>query len=236
MKRLLRWLRPELHPVIKANQERFVDLDWTGPLEGCEFVSVDTELTGLNPRVDEIVSIGAVRIRNMRIVAGENFLAYVKPKRELPRDSTLIHRITPEQIKSAPPLSEVLPQFIEWCGSALLVGHYVGLDMSFLNKAARGLLGGPLGNPCVDTMKLAQAFQEQLWRDYYDRFNLGVSLNLTALARRFGLPRFDQHDALEDAFQTACLFIFLVKRMMASGCGNLKELYQSGRIGTRIFT
>ena len=127
-------------------------------------------------------------------------------------------------------MREVLPEFIDWCGDALLVGHFVSLDLAFLNRAAKRLLGGPICNPAMDTMRLARAYEEQQWRNYYDRFNLGMSFNLGALAKRYGLPLFEQHDALEDAFQTACLFLFLVKRIRGAGCETLREVNQAGRV------
>ncbi|HMK35252.1 MAG TPA: 3'-5' exonuclease [Desulfomonilaceae bacterium] len=234
-KRFWPWTRAQKHSVLLENESCFSSFDQNRPIESYEFISFDTELTGLNPRQDQIVSIGAVRIRNLRIVAGENFFSYVHPTRELPKDSTLIHRITPEQIKNAPELDSVLPDFVRFCGESLLVGHYVSLDMAFLNKAARKILGGVLRNPCVDSMRLAQAHQEYRRRNHYKRFNPGLSFNLSVLAREYDLPLFVQHDALEDALQTAYLFIYLVKKLRRAGYITLKDFYLAGRIGPRMF-
>jgi DNA polymerase III subunit epsilon len=234
-KRFWPWTRTKKHPVLFENESFFSAFDQNRPIESYEFVSVDTELTGLSPRQDQIVSIGAVRIRNLRIVAGENFFSYVHPTRALPKDSTLIHRITPEQLKNAPELDSVLPDFVRFCGQSLLVGHYVALDMAFMNKAAKKILGGSLRNPCVDSMRLAQAHQEHRRRSHYGRFNPAVSFNLSVLAREYNLPLFVQHDALEDALQTAYLFIFLVKKLRRAGYITLKDFYLAGRIGPRMF-
>ncbi len=228
------WKRKERHPALSRNHRFFDELDRNKPIEDYEFVSFDTELTGLNPRRDAIVSIGAVRIRNLEIAAGDNFFSYVHPQRSMPKISTLIHRITPEQVDDAPPLRDVLPHFVEFIGGALLVGHFIELDMAFVNRATKKLMGGTIKNPCVDSLKLAQAYHERQ-KSYYDRFNVGPGFNLTVLAKQYGLPRFAEHDALGDAFQTACLFVLLVRRLQASGCRTLKDLYVASRAAQGFF-
>jgi DNA polymerase III subunit epsilon len=223
------------HPALIANAKYFSNFDQSKPINEYDFVSFDTELTGLNPKYDQIVSIGAVRIRNLQIVAGENFYAYVKPSLELPKTTTLIHQITPEQIKDAPALEDVLPDFLEFCADSLLVGHFVSLDMAFLNKEAKKILGGPFHNPCVDSMKLAQTHHESQRKRGQSRFSPILSLNLGSLARQYDLPRFTEHDALEDALQTAYLFLYLVKKLSLEGFKTLKDYYMAGRIGPKVF-
>lgn len=234
LNRILRWSGKKKHEVLDFNSEHFRTFEQDRPIESYEFVSFDTELTGLNPKKDQIVSIGAVRIKNLQIIPGDNFFIYVKPSTDLPKDSTLIHGITPEQLEMAPPLQDVLPEFVKYCGSALLVGHYVALDMAFINRAARRLLGGTLQSPCVDSMKLAQTFQEYQRKSHFG-YNPGVSLNLNTLAREYDLPLFAQHDALEDALQTAYLFLFLVKSLGLSGYLTLRDFYMAGRLGPKAY-
>ncbi|MFH7325668.1 PolC-type DNA polymerase III [Desulfurivibrio sp. C05AmB] len=228
-------LIPPSHPLFAENWHHFKRLDQNLPLSAYEFVVFDTELTGLNRQRDEIVSIGAVRIRDLRIMVGDTFYVRVKPPKALPKDSTLIHRITPQQIEEAPSLAAILPSFISYCGRSLLVGHYVGLDVAFLNQACRRYYGAPVSNPCLDTMRLAQTYTEMQWRDYHDRFRMDLSFNLAALTSQYGLPRFTHHDAYEDALQTAYLFIFLVKKMHSQGIVTLKDLYNSGQAWRKIF-
>lgn len=228
-------LTPPDHPLFAANWRYFKHLDQRRPLADYEFVVFDTELTGLDRRRDEIVSIGAVKIRNLRIMVGETFHVYVKPPRPLPKDSTLIHRITPQQLEAAPHLAAVLPDFIAFCGQALLVGHYVGLDVAFLNRACRRHYGAPVSNPCLDTMRLAQTYTEMQWQQYHDRFRMDISYNLAALGRVYGLPEFTLHDAYEDALQTAYLFIFLLKKMRTRGIVTLKDLFNAGQAWRHLF-
>ncbi|MFH0823809.1 MAG: 3'-5' exonuclease [Pseudomonadota bacterium] len=229
------WQKKEQHPFLVKNKDWFRNFDQDRPIETYEFVSFDTELTGMNPRHDQIVSIGAVRIRNLRIVVGENFSTYVHPTRPLPKDSTLIHRISPEQVRDAPRIEEVLLPFLEFCGDALLLGHYVAMDMSFINRVAKERLGGTIHNPGVDTMKLAQASVEYERKKHFGISQPAVSYNLTALSKRYNLPIFAKHDALEDALQTAYLFLYLVRELQLVGCVTLKDFFQVGRLVPRVF-
>ena len=222
------WLR-QPHEVLIRNRELFADFNQGRPLNSYVFVVCDTELTGLNRRKDEIVSIGAVKIINLQIELSQTFYALVKPKNISPNEATLVHRITPEELETASPIDKVLPRFIEYLGSALLVGHFVGIDVHFLNKACKDLLGGTLFNPNIDTMRLARAYKARQNRDYYGYIDTSDSYNLDDLSREFNLPLFKPHNALEDALQTAYLFLFLLKKMRHSGASTLKELYRAGR-------
>ena len=223
------WLRTP-HPVLEANSKLFVNFNQGRPLHEYSFIVCDTELTGLNKRKDEIISIGAVRIKNLQIEPGQNFHRYIRPENINPNKATLIHRITPEELKKAPSIDKILPEFIEFCGDSLLVGHFVGLDMYFLNKACRKILGGSLSNPSIDTMRLARRYQETGKTDFYGHNDQAISYNLDILSDEFNLPKFRPHDALEDALQTAYLFLYLIKKFKYGGITTLKDLYHAGRL------
>ena len=218
-----------LHPLLRAQQAQFARFDPDRPLAEYEFTVLDTELTGLDTRKDEIVSVGAVRIRNLVIDPTLTFSSLVEPKTPMPKLSTLIHRITPAQVRGMPRLREVLPRLVEFCGDSLIVGHYVALDMGFLNRASRDILGGVLMNPCIDTLRMAQIYQEELLQPDFDLAGTVVSYTLRDLSVRYGLPVFPQHDALQDALQTAYLFLYLIRKMRRGKLVTLRDLYTSGR-------
>ena len=216
-------------PLLEENNRLCRALDQARPLEDYVYTVLDTELTGLSARKEEIVSIGAVRVRGLAIMPGESFSILVRPSIPLPKTSTLIHRITPEAIAEAPPLAEVLPGLIEFCKGTLIVGHHIGLDMSFLNRACKKIYGQPLANPCLDTMRMAMLWREKRTPSHYEQFNLNISYVLTDLAREFELPRFTAHEALGDALQTAYLFIYLAKKIAGNRSLTLSELFRSGQ-------
>jgi DNA polymerase-3 subunit epsilon len=223
--------RKPKHPSLESNEDLFLTFDQDQPIEKCEFVALDTELTGLNPRRNEIISIGAVRIKDMRIVVGENFHTYVRARKPSLKDSALIHRITSEQLDTAPGLEEVLPEFVEFCGAAVLVGHYLQLDLAFINKAAKRILGGRLQNPDMDCAKLAQAHLAYLNRAGVKRISLDDTFQLPKLALEYGLPLFVPHDALEDAMQTAYLFLFLAAKLRETGLATFRDFRQAAERG-----
>lgn len=228
-------LAPEVPTLdqLARNHALFADLDpgqyYARPLEDYTFAVLDTELTGMDPASDEIVSIGAVRIRGLHLDPRDGFYALVRPDMDLPKLSTLIHHITPEMLHRAPPVAEVLPGLLDWLGDSLIVGHHVGLDMAFLNRALRRHHGAGLRTPCLDTMRLAQAYQEHLWENRYDAFNLKISYNLGSLTETYGLPRLPAHNAWGDALQAAYLFLFLVRKLGSGRIRTLKDLHQAAK-------
>jgi len=224
----LPWFRTP-HPVLQKSQKLFEDFDQSRPLQEYTFVVCDTELTGLNKRKDEIVSIGAVKVVDLQIVLDDTFYTLVRPKNITPSKATLVHRITPEELEQAPSMEQVLPDFISYLDNALLVGHFVSIDVHFLNKACKRFLGGTLHNPNIDTMRLSRAYKERKCRASFGHCDMSESYNLDDLADEFGLPRFKPHNALEDALQTAYLFLYLLKKMRTGGVKTLKELYGAGR-------
>lgn len=228
--------KSSLHPALQRNNDLFASFNRHELLDHYDFVVFDTELTGLNPRRDELLSIGAVRIKNLRIMAGDIFHSYIRPKSLKPRDSTYIHRITPQQLISAPEISTVLLDFIDFLGPSLLIGHCVDLDLGFVNRAMKKHLGGIIKNPYLDTLRLAQAYTVMRWKQFPERYSMRVSFNLSELAASYHLPSFAKHDALQDAIQTAYLFLFLLKKIQEPGnIATLSELFAAEFSGSGFF-
>ncbi|PID72535.1 MAG: DNA polymerase III subunit epsilon [Desulfobulbus propionicus] len=223
--RFFPWKRV-VDPLIIQNREACRQLDLKKPLEHFDFVVCDTELTGLNKRKDEIISIGAVRISNLQIALDTTYHTLVQPARIDANRATFVHRITPEQLKLAPTVVEVLPEFISFCSGAVIVGHFISMDMHFLNRVIKKQCGGSLTNPTVDTMTLAKLYKEYAARSGVRFKENPGSLVLDDLTTEFNLPRFKPHDALEDALQTAYLFLFLVKKMRDYGLTTLFDISQ----------
>lgn len=218
-----------VHEVMRRNEEACAELDQSAPLTDQDFVVLDTELSAMDLRAGEILSIGAVRIRDLTLRPGERFSSLVRPHKAMATGATLIHRLTPESLENAPALEEVLPAFVDWCGGAVLVGHYLDLDMGFLNREAARLLGRGMANPCIDTLRMAQAYEEKRDHAYLGAHLDTLSYALSALAARHGLPDFPRHDALADAMQTAYLFLFLVRKLRGGRIGTLKDLWEAQR-------
>jgi len=229
-RQLLRAGKRPPHPLLAHNQQQFArGVEYHGQLHEYEFVVFDTELTGFSRKQDEIVAIGAVRIKGLRIICGETFYALVRPDGRFQTESTLVHRLTPQELHKADGLQEVLPRFIEFCGDAFLVGHFVRLDLEFINRAAQKLMGGILVTPYLDTMGLSMAYHDLRDGATCDHYNRQGEYNLAALSKEYGLPSFQEHNALQDALQTAYLFLYLVKHLRNHGVRTMDDFLKSGR-------
>ena len=99
-----------------------------------DYVVLDLETTGLDPKKDKIIEIGAVRVRDGEPVA--IYEQMVQPGRELGERVTQITGITQEMLEGAPYIEEVLPALLEFLGEDVLIGHRVLFDYSFVKKAA----------------------------------------------------------------------------------------------------
>jgi DNA polymerase-3 subunit epsilon len=230
---LLSYLRELLerrkpHPLLVENRRRFAQFDQNRPLTDYSFVVLDTELTGLSYK-DEIISIGAVKISNMQLELGNVFHTLVRPLNLKHNQATFIHQITPDQLRAARPIRDVLPEFVEFCGDALLIGHFLEIDMGYLNRATKKVLGGTLANPTIDTLRLVKAYKETSYVCDYGYCDQSLPCNLNELAEEFNLPRFKAHSALEDALQCAYLFLFLAKKLNNGQVQTLRQLHNVGQ-------
>ncbi len=157
------------------------------------YVAFDLETTGKNARSDEIIEIGAVRIKNGEL--GEEFSALVKPSRPISAEITSITGISNRDLENAPPLSEILPDFLDFIGNDILVAHNIEFDIAFLKHWTRKILKKKIDNRMEDTLALSRA-----------RLS-GQSHRLGAVAESLGIELKNWHRATADA--RAAAFIFL---------------------------
>ena len=139
-----------------------------------EYVSVDVETTGLAPKQDKIIEIGAVRVRDGQIVG--SFTSFVNPGRILPAHITELTGILQEQVDEAETMERVLPAFLEFAGDLPLVGHRILFDYGFLKRAAVNMRLD-FERSGVDTLKLSRQFLSEL-----------PSRRLSALCEHFEIP------------------------------------------------
>ena len=155
------------------------------------YVSIDLETTGLNPKRDRIIEIGAIRVERGEI--REEFSTFVNPGRKLEERITELTGIRDEDLAEAPELDEVFPKLLDFMGDFPLLGHSILFDYSFLKKAAvdRKLT---FERSAVDTLQIARKYLPDL-----------PHRNLEYLCRYYEIPH-HAHRALEDAKATDRLF------------------------------
>ncbi len=182
------------------------------PLHEVAFCVLDLETTGGSPATCEITEVGAVKYVGGELVG--TFDTLVNPGAPIPPTITVLTGITQAMVIDAPDIGEVLPSLLEFIGTAVIVGHNVRFDMSFLNAAALRLGYGRLPNPTSDTLGLARRLVRQETR----------GLNLRTLAAHFRSPTTPNHRALADAKATAHVFWALLERAGTIGVTHLDDL------------
>jgi DNA polymerase-3 subunit epsilon len=173
-----------------------------------EFLAVDLETTGLDPRQDAIVSIGWVPVSGGRVRLDGAAHRLVRPEQGISDASAVIHGILEDHVREAPPLAEVLPEFLAALAGRVPIVHHAAVERGFLDAACEALYGAPLVVPYVDTLAL-----ERRRLDRRGQVARPGDLRLHACRDRYGLPRYRAHNALVDALAAAELLLAQVAHM-----------------------
>lgn len=171
-------------------------------VEEVDFLVVDLETTGLDPRQDHALSVGWVPVRRRRVLLAEAREIVVRPPNGSVGDSANIHGLTDDAVTAAPPLREVLPDLLAALAGHVLVAHHSPIELGFVGCAVREAYGCGLPLTVVDTM----AVQVSLETGVHGEVPPG-RLRLDDARRRYGLPRYRAHRALTDAIATAELLL-----------------------------
>lgn len=192
------------------------------------YAVIDSELTGLDPRRDAIVSLGGLRVREGRIVLADRFYEEVLPARALTAASIVVHGITPEDVRGRPGIESVANTFSAFCGADVLVGHFVQIDLDFLRAAFVRAKLPPLANPVVDTRPLYDWLSSRATDDGSAGLPRLKDPRLPALATALGVPSRGAHNALNDALVTAMVFQRLLRRLERWGVTTVGDLLRIG--------
>lgn len=156
-----------------------------------DYTVIDLETTGLNPKLDKIIEIGGVKVREGNVV--EEFNTFVNPGRKLSERIIDLTGITDEEVEKAPYIEEILPEFLTFIGEDILLGHNLIFDYSFVKKAVvnQKLTFEKMG---IDTLRIARRFLTDL-----------ESRNLGFLCNHYGIS-LSAHRACNDARATHELY------------------------------
>jgi DNA polymerase-3 subunit epsilon len=194
-------------------------LEWLDrPLSELTFTVFDTETTGLQPtRGDEIISVGAVRVVNGRLLHQESFERLVDPRRRVPAAATAVHGLTREMLEGQPTIDTVLPEFARYAADTVLVGHNVSFDLQFL-RLKEPRTGVRFTQPVLDTLLLDAVIHP----DHAEH-------SLEAIAGRLGVEVVARHSALGDALVTGEVFLRLMTLMQQQGSQTLGDVVRASR-------
>jgi DNA polymerase III subunit epsilon len=186
-------------------------------LSNLSYTIIDTETTGLDPFSDDIISIGAVRIINGRLLRREVFNILVDPQREIPEKSIKIHGIRPEMLQGQPTIEKVLPRLHQFAGNTVLVGHNVAFDMRMF-QVKEYLVPVRFTQPVLDVMFLSAVIHPGHRRH-----------SLEAIAERLGITITGRHTALGDAFAAAEVLLKCIPILARNNILTLKDAIQASK-------
>ena len=176
-----------------------------------EFVVFDIETTGLNSHTNEIIEIGAVKIKAGRIV--DRYSQLINPGRPIPYHITEITSITDEQVANEPKIDEVIGKFVDFIGDAVLVAHNAPFDMGFIKRDIKKYLNIDYQCSVIDTLQMARDLFPDL-----KKYGLG-DLNKT-----LGLALEKHHRAVDDSQATANMFIIFLEKYKEKGLEYMKDI------------
>lgn len=192
------------------------------PLDALRYVVLDSELTSLDHRTNRLLSIGAIAMQGTSICLGEQFYRVVNPEVTIPAESIVIHKLRAEDVAGADQLEKTLDDLARFIVGAVLVGHFVEIDLRVLRKEM-ARTRHKLDNPSVCTARAHQWILRQ--GPYSEELPLQLEkLDLPTLAEFYHLEAHDAHHALSDAFMTARIWQRMLHTLQAKGVSDLRKL------------
>lgn len=157
-----------------------------------DYVAFDLETTGLSPETDQIIEIGALKVKDGKVV--ERFMEFVKPDNPISPIITNITGITNEMVADARDTGEIIRDFVNFCEDYVLVGHNIMFDYKF-SKIYANKYGYCFEKKGIDTLKLARTIHKDL-----------ESKSLCVLCEYYKIENKAAHRAYHDALATAKLY------------------------------
>jgi DNA polymerase-3 subunit epsilon len=204
------------------------------PITEANYVVLDTELTGLDRKKDAILSVGALKMAGGRIDMGRTFYQLVNPGREMGTANVVIHQITPSEILEKPAIDSVIREFLDFCGDDVLIGHYISIDLAFLNREAIRVAGEAVHNPVLDTLVMVDWLRWNIPNTDSHALN-PVNYQLYEIAKDLDIPVQGAHNALMDAFMTAQVLQRLLPKLEKCGIRTLGQLLKVGNPSRKLF-
>jgi DNA polymerase III subunit epsilon len=184
-------------------------------ISAARFVVVDVETSGLNPRRDRLLSIGAVTVEHMRAAPRAAFHAVVRNETPTTRENVAVHGLTPSRQAAGVMPEQALGEFLGFIGKAPCVAFHARFDSAVLDRALRAEFGVRLSNPWIDLAELLPAL--------YPEARL-IHGTLDSWLGYFRLHVHVRHDAVHDASATAELLLIALARAGRQGILTLAQL------------
>ncbi len=178
------------------------------------YVVFDLETTGLYPNSgDSIIEIGAVKIKNGKII--DRYDELINPNTKLDEKIVSITCITDEMLKNKRTEEECIKDFMKWVGDLPMVAHNAKFDISFLDNAYSKYKLGSLNNIVIDTLGLSRYLESN------ERYH-----NLATLVKRYDIPWDEDkhHRGDYDSEGTALIFDKMLKKLKLNNINTMNDL------------
>ena len=156
------------------------------------YTVIDLEMTGLHPKSDKVIEIGAIKVKNGKII--DTYAMMVNPMMVIPQRITELTGITNEEVSRGEDMDVAMAGLLRFIDGEELVGQNITFDYSFIKQWAINKRI-PLEVKAYDTLKLARQL-----------LPVEQPKNLEALCEYFGINRENAHRALDDAEETRQIF------------------------------
>lgn len=177
-----------------------------------EYVIFDVETTGLSAVYDTIIEVGAVKMKDGRVLA--RFDEFINPGHPLSATTINLTHITDEMVQNGGSEAEIIGKFMDFVGDDVIVGHNVTFDIGFLNAALQRMKRTIVRNPVIDTLELSRTLHPE-----------NSNHKLDTLAKRYHITLNNHHRADADAEATGLLYFALFKEFSERyQITNLKQL------------
>ncbi len=180
-------------------------------IDDSEFVVFDLETTGFNPWKEDLLEIGAFKIKNGEII--EEFKSLIRPGKEISPEIEKLTGISSAMVKDAPEPKEVLKKFAEFAADGVLVAHNAEFDVGFLKAKFQLFFDEKLVPVCLDTLGLARA----VWPNF-------KSYRLNAVAKELGIELQNHHRAVDDARCTTGILLKALDKISERNFQRLMEI------------
>lgn len=175
------------------------------------YVVFDVETTGLSAVYNTIIELAAVKVKDGEII--DRFESFANPHEKLSPLIIDLTGITDDMVENAPEINDVIKDFHEWMGDAILVAHNASFDMGFINAALKKVGYEHADNPVIDTLELGRLL--------YPSFK---NYRLNTLCKKFNIELVSHHRAIYDAEATGHLLWKMVKDATERGIFNHNQL------------
>jgi DNA polymerase III epsilon subunit family exonuclease len=173
-------------------------------IDETSFCVLDLETTGLDMAIDVIINIGAVKLKKGKIT--KIFEAYTKPPISIPELSTEFHGMVDDMFEDKPVIGEVLPEFLQFVGDSVIVGHHINFDIRMLHRHLKEFYNvGITDTVWLDTMFLYQVAHEDQTHQ-----------PLEHLLKHYCVQCDQRHTALGDVVATAKVFVKILNELPPS--------------------